>query len=393
MGMAAAPDAPRGKAPRPRSARMWPRLVLAATSLVVALVAAEVALRIHAHLLDRGILSEGLELETQIPADRRVTLGQMIRLADDPDIIYRLRPNLDVIYADAPVITNSAGFRGPEVAISKPPGTVRIVGLGDSFMFGQGVADGACYLDVLRRRLDEELGPARAEVINTAVPGYNTVMEVETLRSVGLAYDPDIVIISYVGNDLSLPNFIRVPRPVLDLRHSFLRDAFRAGLAQLLRRTTSTRTRLHIAGVQGLDFNDRDGLAYAIDPAQVPERYRHMVGWQAYAAALERLADLSREHGFHLLWITLKRERGPRKEEAMRTARALGIATLDIGAVLSAEVEKSGSTKLKDSPLTLSPSDPHPSVLAHRITAATLYDELVRRGWLDRGDISVAHDP
>jgi len=372
---------------------MWPRLVLAAASLLVALVGAEVALRIHAHLLDRGILREGLELGTQIPADRRVTLGQMIRLADDPDIIYRLRPNLDVIYAHAPVTTNSAGFRGPEVAVTKPPAIVRIVGLGDSFMFGQGVADGACYLDVLRRRLDEELGPGRVEVINTAVPGYNTVMEVETLRSVALAYDPDIVIISFVGNDLSLPNFIRVPRPVLDLHHSFLRDAFKAGLARLRRRTMSTRTRLRLAGVQGLDFNDRDGIAYATDPELVPEKYRHMVGWQAYGAALERLADLSREHGLHLLWITLKRERGPLKEKAMHTASALGIATLDIGAALRAEVESSDSTRLKETALTLSPSDPHPSVLAHRIAAATLHDELVRRGWLEQDDSAVARKP
>ena len=43
------------------------------------------------------------------------------------------------------------------------------------------------------------------EIINTGVPGYNTVMEVATMRAKGLALEPDIVILNVVTNDLNLP--------------------------------------------------------------------------------------------------------------------------------------------------------------------------------------------
>src|SRR6185436_18555330 len=36
-------------------------------------------------------------------------------------------------------VTNSAGFRGPEISIAKPENTVRVLFLGDSITFGEGV--------------------------------------------------------------------------------------------------------------------------------------------------------------------------------------------------------------------------------------------------------------
>jgi len=39
--------------------------------------------------------------------------------------------------------TNSFGFRGAEFTRAKPPGTIRILFLGDSFTFGEGVHDQA----------------------------------------------------------------------------------------------------------------------------------------------------------------------------------------------------------------------------------------------------------
>jgi hypothetical protein len=43
---------------------------------------------------------------------------------------------------------------------------------------------------VLERRLNGEMGAARWEIVNTAVPGYNPVMEVATLRETPCATPP-----------------------------------------------------------------------------------------------------------------------------------------------------------------------------------------------------------
>ena len=41
--------------------------------------------------------------------------------------------------------------------------------------------------------------------MNTGVPGYNTYMEVAALKQKWLFYEPALVVIDFVGNDLDLP--------------------------------------------------------------------------------------------------------------------------------------------------------------------------------------------
>ena len=78
---------------------------------------------------------------------------------------------------DTWVHTSSQGFRDREYAAAKASGSYRVLGVGDSLMFGWGVDEGRDYLSVLERRLEREHPERSWEVINTAVPGYNTVME------------------------------------------------------------------------------------------------------------------------------------------------------------------------------------------------------------------------
>ena len=64
------------------------------------------------------------------------------------------------------------------------------------------------------------------EIINTAVPGYNTVMEIETMKENGLRYKPDIVIVGYIVNDFDLPNFIRETENYFSFQRSFAVEYF-----------------------------------------------------------------------------------------------------------------------------------------------------------------------
>lgn len=86
------------------------------------------------------------------------------------------------------------------VAPEKHPGTLRIIGLGDSF----GVAGGRRNFHYLAEDRLRERGFA-VEVANFSVPAYSPVEELEILRRFGERYYPDIVLHSFfVGNDFAL---------------------------------------------------------------------------------------------------------------------------------------------------------------------------------------------
>lgn len=95
--------------------------------------------------------------------------------------------------------TNSRGFRGTrEYAEDKPAGVYRIIVLGDSVTLGHGVSDDETFSYVLEQRLSD-LRPT--EVINMGVSGFGTAEELIQLRAMGLAYQPDLVILTYFPND------------------------------------------------------------------------------------------------------------------------------------------------------------------------------------------------
>lgn len=94
---------------------------------------------------------------------------------------------------------NNAGMRGTEIG-RKQPGEVRVLVLGDSIVFGHGVADRETIPARLEGRLRDVLDVA-VTVGNGGVAGYGTrdlVLSFERHRG----FDPDLVIAcTYIGND------------------------------------------------------------------------------------------------------------------------------------------------------------------------------------------------
>ena len=70
---------------------------------------------------------------------------------------------------------NSLGLRNREVG-PKPPGTMRLLFLGDSLIWSGDTSSGALYTEVLERRLNARAlhSPLAFEVINAGIPGYTT---------------------------------------------------------------------------------------------------------------------------------------------------------------------------------------------------------------------------
>jgi hypothetical protein len=169
------------------SRRVFVNALLLGVSLAAALAAAEAGLR--------AFFPQPL-LETIRAADAG---GPLTRR--DPELGWTLKPDVTWPVGSAPwengLTTNAAGFRDAPHAEAKAPGAYRIAVLGDSFVFGSGVAQDA----ILTRRLAAHLGPG-FEIVNLGVPGYGTDQELLTLRRWGKKLSPDLVLVGFFWNDL-----------------------------------------------------------------------------------------------------------------------------------------------------------------------------------------------
>lgn len=123
---------------------------------------------------------------------------------DHPHFHHRLAPNQDQHYwsseFDVHIRTNRYGLRGPDPAIPKPPGVIRVLLLGDSFTFGFPVKDEEAFAQVAQELLRAQGYPV--EVINGGVSGYATTLHYVSLRDQYLAFEPDLVLLWYDLGDL-----------------------------------------------------------------------------------------------------------------------------------------------------------------------------------------------
>ena len=115
-----------------------------------------------------------------------------------------------------PVTINSDGFRDIDRLVSKDGQTIRILGLGDSFTFGWGVALEKTYLKRLEASLPQIIGQP-VETINTGVPGWGLDQYYICLKEFGLQFSPDIVVVGYFLDDLNGPPTDK-PGPALNIQ-------------------------------------------------------------------------------------------------------------------------------------------------------------------------------
>lgn len=139
---------------------------------------------------------------TAVVADRlvgRFAEPAFVPLAGAPDVDRALAtPEFRVR-----VRTNADGFRGGPLPAAKPPGTVRIAVLGDSFTFGYGVRERQAYPARLARRLARAVPGCRIEVVNLGVPGAGPLDYLHHLERTGARLVPDVVLVGVFANDVN----------------------------------------------------------------------------------------------------------------------------------------------------------------------------------------------
>lgn len=179
-----------------------------ASALVIALVAlvgvAVGALGYAAwHARDGG--SPSLEEVSEQAVAALVAKGEGVwDNVPDPQVGRVLQPHLRSRQAGGIAIdTNRFGHRERDFAVPKPAGTLRVVLLGDSFVYGNAVAADARLGAVLERELAARAArPHAVECLHIGMLGWNIEAECAYLRRSLDLLEPDLVVHVSVDNDL-----------------------------------------------------------------------------------------------------------------------------------------------------------------------------------------------
>lgn len=102
------------------------------------------------------------------------------------------------------VQTNSYGLRDVEIG-PKAPGVIRLLVLGDSFTWGDGVNLDDTYVKQLEKLLNERCGRARSssyQVINAGVPEWGPAQMWLYLKDYGVRFQPDLVLLGLFDLDI-----------------------------------------------------------------------------------------------------------------------------------------------------------------------------------------------
>jgi hypothetical protein len=176
-----------------RSCFLWCKHVTYAIA-VLALVAclAEVGLRVYdsataqvtrRDLYDRGLVCKSWFVHHTLKpshtfAVKNPDTGQRVRLA-----------------------VNSRGLRGPEPLVPKPPGTCRILCLGDESTLATQVSEAETFCALLQGEL--AAGGAAVEVINAGVPEYCPLLSFLQFRHALLSLQADLVVFNFDMSDIA----------------------------------------------------------------------------------------------------------------------------------------------------------------------------------------------
>jgi len=363
------------------------RATVSLVATMVALLVAEGSLRLGSYLRE-----DRRPLEVQLQSSRAqgqspmhdLSVGDIVQPSRHADIVYELRPNLRGRFVGQPLFINSQGLHDYEYSRRKPAGTFRIVGVGDSSLFGWGVPFEESGLKVLERRLNAQSRARKFEVIDFAAPGYNTVMEAETFVQRCLDYAPDLVLLNFNTNDYDVPNFMRRPRNLATLRRSYVVDLAYSVYEGVMglggeqpppfvfrNRTTAQRQAAHLDE----------------DPA-LPDEYRHMVGAKGVVRGLERLAGAARERAIPFVVFDVKpypglqstyvrdEWRDGQRELLERESKRLGFYFLNTYPYYVDYLNRHPDANLR-TVFAVSERDGHPNTLAHSINAQALFEFLV----------------
>ena len=369
---------PRGpdRAPR-RTGGPWlgvGRIVVVLVGLLVPLVIAELAFR-HAGALAPGEYQTA-DLNAASDIYGRQNLANRAGWKKSSEFTTHVR-------------VNSSGLRGPEIPYSKPAATYRVLVLGDSFTFGAQVHEEETFVSRLERYL--ERGAARAgldgrriQTINAGVDGWSTINALAWLKTEGVRYAPDLVVLMfYTGND---------PGENFDRMKAVKRIA---GPSEPTSGLPAPEVRRWLAQSSALYAVVESGVVAKLQPAPEPDDRpdpsllnvrrsadgdRKQRGWELSATLLRQLREHCDERNVGLLVVGIPTvEHVANADRPPTSIRPIGA---DAGASVVDLLDTFRSASAASPSPLYYPRDKHWTALGHDLAADHVAGELIGRGYL-----------
>jgi lysophospholipase L1-like esterase len=288
----------------------------------------------------------------------------------DPEIGHVLRPRQAAFTHDRPVRINALGLRAPEMRPEPDAGTVRVLALGDSQTFGNGLALEETWPKQLERALTAT-GGLRWEVVNAGVPGSDTWQHEILLRRLLPAVAPQAVVLALYVNDVVPRHDPRAVDAVAQTNSWSKRLAYLAKRSALV---TWTYQRIVVPWQTGSTAQDAS-VEQAVLAGRTDERAER--GWQQVERSLTAMKAMCDARQVKLVLAILPRRDQVSSaisgraynERAQAIAQAHGIDVLDLLPGLAAEYRARGGALFV-------PWDGHNSAVANGVIAARLADTI-----------------
>ncbi len=306
-------------------------------------------------LVSLGVLELGIRLFDPLGISYYEVSGEYQRdkLADD-QLVFRHRPSWEKQYGQVLVTYNELGLRDRPV-LPKADGEYRILALGDSVTFGSGVAQDQIFTVRLEQLLHDRL-QRLVRVINSGVGGYNTVQEVTYFKRDGIKLQPDLVILTYIQNDIE-----EVRRPFDPWAASSIWGKSPPDmLLTMLGKLWVFRFVHHTYHYAWPVKNKKE--------KQVDSSLQESVGWRQSMVSLEELVGLCRDQKIPLMVFY---KRSPGEYSALFEAvvhHTHGIPVRDMGQWYK---------DVDESVLVNSKIDGHPNAMGHQLIAEHMADDIM----------------
>jgi len=114
------------------------------------------------------------------------------------DLFVNLKPNIDIIFKDGNLVTNSWGLRDKEYAKKRPENTVRIAILGGSLEMGTGVDNNEVFENLIENKLNtnRKANDPNYEILNFSISGSSIIENMEKFHKQVTHFEPTHVLLS-----------------------------------------------------------------------------------------------------------------------------------------------------------------------------------------------------
>jgi hypothetical protein len=276
---------------------------------------------------------------------------------------------------DVTYVVNSHGLRSREVPFEKPVQKFRILSLGESTLFGEGVKTQERATGIIEKALPN------TEIINMGVRGYGFDQSLLQLRRDGFQYHPDLVVIFVLLDDYlerckdGIRDSALKPRFVLDKNKEKI----------VLEDLNSVRKKFHPVSVsepqegksQGAAEKDKEHWDRVYKTLEEEEKSRKEYPEEDFRKLifllLKNYKEACREHNAHLLVVLGLLDH--KHDWFGSFCRDLNIPCVDLSVILGQ------ASKFKRLRFEI---DPHYNSFAHRIIGEYVASDLEKRYHLDK---------